>query len=104
MKNLNAEFLLYTGEIRTHEMKLHPAPFEAIKEGCKNVEMRLNDERRQLIRCGDYIRFANVKTGEELFAKVVGREVYPSFYELYSRHDKLSIGYKENEVEPLGHA
>ena len=48
MKNLNAEFLLYTGENRTHEMKLHPAPFEAIKEGCKNVEMRLNDEKRQL--------------------------------------------------------
>ena len=48
MKKFNAEFLLYTGENRTHEMKLHPAPFEAIKEECKNVEMRLNDEKRQL--------------------------------------------------------
>ena len=104
MKNLNAEFFLYTGENRTREMKLHPAPFEAIKEGRKNVEMRFNDEKRRFIRRADHIRFANVKTGEELFAKVVGREVYPSFFELYSRHDKLSIGYKENEAEPLGHA
>ena len=33
----------------THYMKLWDAPFNAIKSGCKTIEMRLNDEKRSTI-------------------------------------------------------
>ena len=49
-----------------HQMKLNPVPFENIKIGSKDIEMRLNDEKRKLVKVGDYIRFTNIETGEIL--------------------------------------
>ena len=34
-------------------MKLWPNPFRKIKEGIKTIELRLNDEKRQLIKIND---------------------------------------------------
>ena len=86
------------GKGRTvHSMSLNPGPFVALKSGRKTVEMRLNDEKRQIVKAGDFIRFCNLDTNEQLLVKVVDRIVYPSFYELYSEHDKISIGYTESE-------
>lgn len=82
---------------KTHDMNLHPAPFEAIKSRSKTVEMRLNDEKRQLINIGDLIRFTNVESGEELLVRVMDRRVYKSFDELYKFYDKVSIGYMPDE-------
>jgi ASC-1-like (ASCH) protein len=80
-----------------HLMNLNQGPFDAIKSGRKTVEMRLNDEKRQMIKIGDLIRFTNTVTDEKLTVKVVDRIVYPSFFELYSAYDKTSIGYGECE-------
>lgn len=33
-----------------HEMKLNNGPFERIKNGTKTTELRLNDEKRQLLK------------------------------------------------------
>ena len=33
-----------------HEMKLNNSPFERIKNGTKTIELRLNDEKRQLLK------------------------------------------------------
>ena len=82
----------------THYMNLYPAPFLAIKTGVKTVEMRLNDEKREKIEQGDYIIFTNNETKEELLVRVEKRVVYPSFRELYSEYDKISIGYKKDEI------
>ena len=82
----------------TYRMNLNPRPFESVKSGRKTVEMRLNDERRRYIDNGDYILFVHTETGEELHVKVTGRAEYPSFYELYANHDKISIGYSEDEA------
>lgn len=78
-------------------MNLNPRPFEAIKNGRKTVEMRLNDERRKGIMPGDHIKFTHTKTGEELIVQVIERKAYPSFCELYRAYDKVSIGYNEDE-------
>lgn len=43
-----------------HEMKLNPAPYAAIKTGKKNIELRLNDEKRQQVKVGDTITFSNI--------------------------------------------
>lgn len=40
-----------------HEMRLHPRPFDRVKNGEKVIEMRLNDEKRQQVKVGDRIEF-----------------------------------------------
>ncbi len=42
---------------RTFDMKLRKEPFDRIRNGAKTIEYRLNDEKRSLLRIGDYIRF-----------------------------------------------
>ena len=81
-----------------HDMRLQHAPFLAIKSGRKKIEMRLNDEKRSLIKVGDDIQFTDVTTGETLLCRVVHLHPYASFDELYSNHDKISLGYQENEI------
>ena len=80
-----------------HEMKLKPAPFASIKSRTKDIEMRLNDEKRQAVKVGDTIRFTNTKTGETLLCVVLARHEYPTFRGLYERFDKTRLGYAPNE-------
>ena len=81
-----------------HKMKLWREPFESVKSGKKTIEMRLFDEKRSLIQKGDEIEFKNVDTGEILLCGVKGIYRYKNFEELYKNHDKISIGYEENET------
>ena len=81
-----------------HQMNLWNDSFQAIKEGWKTIEMRLNDEKRSLIKINDKIEFTNTKTNETILCKVINIFCYSNFEELYKNHDKLSIGYKEDEV------
>ena len=74
-------------------MKLKPTPFMCIKTGVKDIEMRLNDEKRRLVQVGDTIRFTNTQTGETLMTIVVNRHEYPTFAELYAKFDKTRLGY-----------
>ena len=81
----------------THYMKLWEDSFRAIKEGWKTIEMRLNDEKRSLIKVGDSIEFTNTTSQEKMLCIVLNMFYYPDFAELYKNHDKISIGYKEEE-------
>lgn len=78
-------------------MRLHNEPFKLIKDGSKNIELRLNDEKRQLISVGDKITFENRSDGDTIKTEVVELHKYPSFEELYKHFDKVSMGYKEDE-------
>ena len=80
-----------------HQMNLCDSPFKAIKSGYKTIEMRLYDERRKLINIGDTIEFTNLTTKETLTCLVKNLYRYNTFKELYSHHDKTTIGYKEDE-------
>ena len=44
-------------EAKMITMKLNEKYFEYIKRGTKRIELRLNDEKRKLIKIGDKIRF-----------------------------------------------
>lgn len=79
-------------------MDLDDKPFRAVESGRKTIEMRLNDERRAPIKSGDVIVFKNTLTGKSLRCLVVKIYRYGSFAELYLHHDKLSLGYGENET------
>ena len=80
-----------------HEMKLHDGPFKCIQNKTKTIELRLLDEKRSLINEGDTIEFTNRVTEEKVTARVIKLHKYPSFEELYKHHDKVSMGYKEDE-------
>lgn len=78
-------------------MRLHKEPFELIKNGSKTIELRLYDEKRQMINLGDTITFENRSDVDKIQVKVIALYIYPSFEELYKHFDKVSIGYKEDE-------
>ena len=79
-------------------MRLHKGPFELIKNGSKTIELRLYDEKRQMINLGDTITFENRSDGDKIKVKVIALHKYPSFEELYKHFDKVSLGYKEDEI------
>ncbi len=60
--------------------------------------MRLFDEKCSAISIGDTIIFEDASDGAQLECAVVALHRYPSFAELYAHHDKVSIGYGENEA------
>ena len=67
-------------------MKLNNKPFNMIKNGRKNIELRLYDEKRR-----------NLKDGETISVTILALHKYESFAELYKHFDKASIGYEDNE-------
>ena len=81
-----------------HHMKLWNDSYELIKKGIKTIEMRLNDEKRSKIKVGDIIEFTNTSTLEKLKVKVDKIYKYDNFEQLYSNHNKISIGYKSEEI------
>lgn len=80
-----------------HNMKLNNEPYNSICYGNKDIEMRLYDEKRQLINIGDIITFTNRDTLDTFNVKVINLHKYNSFKELYREFDKVRLGYKENE-------
>ena len=60
--------------------------------------MRLCDEKRSLISIGDSIEFTNTKTDEICECLVANLYKYENFNELYNYHDKIAIGYADNEI------
>ncbi len=71
-----------------HEMKLQPEYFDFIKNGTKRIELRLNDEKRSIIKIGDTIEFLREPEKEEkLNVKVIGLIIYSSFEDLFNDFD-----------------
>ena len=81
-----------------HFMKLKPIPFAMIKSGKKDVEMRLNDEKRRAVQVGDTVCFTNVETAETIHCVVLARHEYPTFAGLYAAFDKMRLGYLSDEI------
>ncbi len=82
-----------------HQMNLKPAPFVMIKNGEKTIELRLNDEKRQIVQPGDKITFTNTDTGEVLTATVKALYRFSSFAELYEALPLLKCGYTEQDID-----
>ena len=81
-----------------HTMKLRHKPFSMIKSGKKTIELRLFDEKRQQIKVGDEIVFANTQTGETLTKTVIKTHRFGSFAELYKTLPLLQCGYTEETI------
>jgi len=73
--------------IMLHEMRLDKGPFEKIKSGVKNIEFRVNDEKRQQVRVGDEIVFSKrPELKEKLQVQVTKLEYFKSFAELLQKY------------------
>lgn len=80
-----------------HKMNLWEDEFEKIKEKTKSIEMRLNDKKRSYIKIDDIIEFTNLSSGEKIRCLVTDLFKYSNFKELYKQHNKVLIGYGEDE-------
>ncbi len=89
----------FTRENVKHQMKLRPEPFAMIKRGEKTIELRLWDEKRQMIEVGDGIVFENTVTGETLQTTVLHLHRFGSFAELYQALPLTQCGYTAETAE-----
>lgn len=75
-----------------YRMKLQDEPFKQIKNGTKKIEIRLNDEKRKLLKTSDYIEFTNIKTLEILFVQITNLYHFDSFKKLFENFDNKILG------------
>ena len=69
-----------------HKMKLKENPFMRIKNGTKNVEFRLYDEKRRKIMIGDEIEFSKLPDMQEkMLVKVLDLYRDDSFEKLFRK-------------------
>ena len=84
-----------------HNMNLVPWAYEEVKSGRKDIEVRLNDEKRQKMNVGDIIVFTNTETGEQLKAQIVERHLFDTFEELFNTFNHTRIGVKETDTAEI---
>lgn len=80
-------------------MKLAPKLFESIKSGEKTIELRLLDEKRQLINVGDTIVFTDTQNESNvIYTRVFNLHRFDSFEELYEALPLEKCGYSAHEL------
>ncbi len=85
-----------------HEMKLQPKYYDFIRKGTKRIEIRLNDEKRRLIKIGDTIKFLKEPELTESFeVKVVDLLRYDSFDDMFKDYDISILADKSMTKEQL---
>ena len=80
-----------------HSMKLVDFAFQKIVNQEKDIEVRLNDEKRKTIKVGDFIEFENITTHEKVLAQVVRLHPFDSFDQLFSSFDYKRLGINKEE-------
>ncbi len=85
-----------------HKMKLQDKYFYFILNGTKRIEIRLNDDKRKLIKVGDIIEFKNADNLENCFrVKVIELLRYNSFNDLLNDYDISILADKSMTKEQL---
>ena len=81
-------------------MQLHPEPFNKIKNRIKNIELRLYDEKRQLLKVGQDIIFTNRESGEKMTCKITGLYWFEDFGALVENLGWKKCGWTESPKDP----
>lgn len=80
-------------------MALNAAPFDNIYQRIKTIELRLNDDKRKIIRVNDTIVFHHKDDNQKSIAvKVIKLHHFNSFDELYSSLPLLKCGYTQDNI------
>ncbi len=86
--------------MKTHFMKLNPAPMKMFQLGHKTIELRLYDEKRKKIFVGDKIIFINIQDVTDTLSVIVeDLFVFDSFDELYKSLPLLECGYTQDNID-----
>lgn len=80
-----------------HKMRLINSAYYCILNDLKDIELRLYDEKRQLLKIGDYIEFTNIDTDEKMIVEIKNLYVRKSFKELFDEFDIKRFGFIDNE-------
>lgn len=79
-------------------MKLQPFPFDKIKNGEKNIEVRLYDEKRKEIKIGDIIEFRREPEQIQVVKiEVIGLLNYKTFKDLAGDFPANMFGHPDKE-------
>lgn len=85
-----------------YEMKLQPAFYNYMLNGTKRIEIRLNDEKRRMIKVGDTITFYKEPLLNESFnVKIVNLYRYNNFNELFDNYNITLLADKSMSKEEL---
>lgn len=98
LRNLKNKQLWRISMKTMHNMNLNNGPFNRIKMGQKTIELRLNDEKRQLLKENDLIEFTNRETLDVIMVEVVRLYKYSNFEELYKHFNKIAMGYDKEDI------
>lgn len=80
---------------------LHSDVFDIVKEGTKDIEVRINDEKRRKLKVGDTLIFLKRPLEDEsIVKKVKALEYYKNFEELVEHYDMKRI-YLENYTKEM---
>ena len=83
-------------------IKLQPKYFDYVKNGTKRIELRLNDEKRQLIKIGDEIEILKEPNlDESIKVKVIGLLKYASFKDLFKDFEVDILADKSENKENI---
>ena len=81
-----------------HTMKVQTKYYNLLKTGIKTVELRLWDEKRQLIKVDDQITFSDLSNPEDSFiAKMIALHRAPSFGKLCDIISPQQAGFMTKE-------
>lgn len=81
---------------------LNPDVFEVVKSGNKDIEMRLNDKKRRLLKIGDTIKFIKENSSnEEIVVQIKDLNYFKDFAELIDAFPKERLYLKEYSKEQL---
>lgn len=79
--------------MKTHTIRLHPAPYAAVSSGRKTIESRLFDAKRQQIALGDQLVFVSRQDpADTTTVRVIGLWCYATFADLFAHHDPEQFG------------
>ena len=82
-----------------YDMNLYDGPFDCFKNREKDIELRLNDEKRQKIRSGDRIFFHRLNDRHDILkCEVSDVRCYSDFRQLYAKEDLFRCGYKVGDT------
>jgi len=68
-------------------MHLESEIFDLVNNDIKDIEIRLNDEKRKKLKIGDIINVTNRGSNESINVKIINLEYFSSFKECINNYD-----------------
>lgn len=79
-----------------HHMRLHTGPFHRIKTGRQIFEIRINDEKRRMLKVHDTIEFTERDSESAKYTKLITQLIpADSFLNLFNQISTVEAGYPE---------